>query len=94
MYGKLKETAEDVAVKDKLFNSTMSEVLGFANKHSERHEVGVRETEGQKDILTAANSKGYRKGMIQRVAMFIRRGKTETIEYDNLVSEYRSKLRL
>ncbi len=91
---KLKETAEDIAVKDKLFDSSMAEVIGFATKHADRHEVGAGETDGQKDILSAAKSKGYQMKLIRRTAMFIRRGRTETIAYDNLVSEYRNKLGL
>ena len=91
---KLVETAGDIAVKDKLFNSTMSEVLGFAKKHAERHVVRGGETEGQKDILSAAKSKGYTMKQIRRAAMFIRRGKTETVAYENFVSEYRNKLGL
>ena len=90
---KLKQTDEDVAVMNKLFDSTMSEVLGFAKKHAARHEVGG-ETDGQKDILCAAKSKGYTMAIVRRAAMFIRRDRMETIAYRNFVSGYRSKLGL
>lgn len=91
---KFVETAGDIAVKDKLFNSTMSEVTRFANKHRQAHIVGSDETDEQKDILCAAKMKVYNMGFIRKVSSMIRRNMVDTEYYSNVVGLYRDKLKL
>ena len=91
---KLKQTDEDVAVMEKLFDSTMREVLGFSGKYSAAHCVGTRETDEQKDIICAAKARGYQKGLIRKFAYFIRAGLTDSAVYSDEVLDYRERLEL
>lgn len=91
---KYAETKEDLEVKDKLFDSTMSEVLRFSEKHRKAHCVGVRETEEQKDVLCAAKMKGYQMGVIRKFSSMVRRSLVDTDAYARAVESYRCKLGL
>ena len=91
---KLKETAEDVAVKDRLFDSSLAEVLRFAKKHCELHIVGEGEVDDQKDILCAAKMKGYQMGVVRSFSSLIRRKLIDSSQYTTEVSVYRERLGL
>lgn len=70
---RLKNDASDFAVIEGLWAATRREIEGFARKYAERHEVGVRRSEGQRDICHAAKVKGYRIGDISLIGGMLRR---------------------
>ncbi|KHQ51128.1 hypothetical protein [Mameliella alba] len=56
----LKETAEDIAVKDRLWSATERELLYFAGRMREEHKPGHDgDTDGQRDVVSAARDRGY-----------------------------------
>lgn len=72
-----KETPEDVAVKERLWDATVREARGFASRHARGHQRGTRETPEQYDIAFAAKMKGYPMGLIRSLSRAIRRGESE-----------------
>lgn len=74
---KLKETAEDLEVKERLWGATVREVREISERYAAAHEVGVRETERQYDIVFAAKKRGYPMGLVRDLARSIRCGKSE-----------------
>lgn len=87
-----KETAEDVAVKDRLWSATEAEAMRFANRCAEEHVVGAAYSDGQKDVTEAAHQKGYPKGLIRKLATHIRADRDE--DRAALTHDYRCKLGL
>lgn len=67
-----KETVEDIAVKDRLWSATEAEAMRFAERCAEEHVVGIKYSDGQKDVTDAAHKKGYPKGLIRALATHIR----------------------
>ena len=87
-----KETAEDVAVKDRLWSATEAEAMRFANRCAEEHVVGAAYSDGQKDVTEAAHKKGYPKGLIRKLATHIRADREE--DRTALLEEYRNSIGL
>lgn len=59
------ETDADRAVKANLWRATRDEILRISTRYHCAREVGVRETERQRDVLLAAKVKGYPMGLIR-----------------------------
>lgn len=91
---KLKETPEDIAVKTKLFDASLAEVLRFATKHCDAHCVGEKETDDQKDVLCAAKLKGYLMGDVRSFSSLTRRQLIDSDSYDFEVRAFRERLGL
>lgn len=65
---RLKETADDFAVKDNLWLATRREIFRFADRFDEERVPGEPASEGQDEVLRAAKRKGYRRTIIRSVA--------------------------
>lgn len=87
-----KETAEDIAVKDRLWSATEAEAMRFAKRCADAHVVGSAYSEGQKDVTHIAFKKGYPKGLIRKLATHIRANREE--DRTALLLEYRSSIGL
>lgn len=89
---KLKETAGDIEVKERLWCATEREVLKFAGREAEEFVKGEAHSDGQKDVTSAAKKKGYPCGLIRSL------GRARRLELDAEISaqlsEYREKIGL
>ncbi|REF70384.1 hypothetical protein [Paracoccus versutus] len=71
---KFKETAEDLAVKDRLWDATERELEHFARLYAEGHVAGFRYRDAQKDATSAAKRRGYPKGLVRDLGAVVRKG--------------------
>ncbi len=69
---RFKETADDIAVKDRLWASTEVEALRFAEREAEEFVIGHAYSDGQKDVTAAAKKKGYPIGLIRKLGRALR----------------------
>lgn len=71
---KLKETPDDLAVKERLWCATEREIERFAKAYADGHIVGQAYSDAQRDATSAAKSKGYPKGLIREAGRFVKNG--------------------
>lgn len=71
---KFKETAEDLAVKDRLWDATERELEHFARLYADGYVVGEPYSDAQKDATSAAKRKGYPKGLVRDLGAIVRKG--------------------
>lgn len=88
----LKEDAADIQVKERLWQATERELLGFSERYAAAHEVGERVSDPQEDIACAAKLKGYPKTLVRNLGGVIRRELPD--ETRGLLDGYRQKLGL
>lgn len=69
----LMEAHEDLAVKERLWDSTLREKMRFAQCHAAEHVVRETRTVSQVDILEAAKRKGYEIPLIEGCGSLFRR---------------------
>lgn len=84
------ETVADVEVENRLWDATKRELLGFCQKFADRHVVGERRSDGQKDVCEAAKLKGYRITDVARIGAAIRSGR----DFSDTLESYRESLGL
>lgn len=91
----LKETAADKAVKERLWEASKAELLRFAGLYAQRHEPGVRYSDGQRDATAAAKAKGYRIGLVRLCGQNLISGNDKIRqEMDEAIARFRVQLGL
>lgn len=91
---RLKETAEDLAVKDRLWDATDRELHHFAEIYAAGHVPGERYSDAQKDATSAAKVKGYPKGLVRSLGDIVRKDEWGGVEAASIRQEYRARLGL
>lgn len=91
---RFKETAEDIAVKLRLWEASYRELMHFAERYAEEHVVGERSSEGQESVVWAAKAKGYPIGVVRRLGSLVRRDMREAPEAKAVTERYRERLGL
>ncbi|WP_313349101.1 hypothetical protein [Paracoccus sp. (in: a-proteobacteria)] len=71
---KFKETAEDIAVKDRLWDATERELEHFSRLYADGYIKGEDYSDAQRDATSAAKRKGYPKGLVRALGGIIRKG--------------------
>lgn len=87
-----KETPADLAVKERLWDATVSEVKRYAKMYADLHVVGERSSDQQDDLADIAKAKGYPKMLIRLAGSLHRRGLIEGQEGAQLLAEYKYRL--
>lgn len=90
----MKEDAQDVAVKRRLWEATAKELLHFANRCAEEHVVGQRYPRGQQAVTAAAKRKGYPILLVRALGSLIRRGKIDAPEVTLMLLRYKDDIGL
>ncbi|MTH66720.1 hypothetical protein [Paracoccus shanxieyensis] len=71
---RFKETADDLAVKAKLWDATDREIERFARSYADGFVKGERYSDAQKDACAAAKRKGYPKMLIHALGAQVLKG--------------------
>lgn len=91
---KLKETAGDLAVKEKLWCSTERELHGFAAAYADGRVKGEKYSDAQRDATCAAKRKGYPVMLVRKLGGIILKGEWGGVECTSLHARYRHRIGL
>lgn len=88
----LKETPEDLAVRERVYAAAGDELCGFVERlerlDAERQDI----SEQAKEVLAEAKGRGYSAKILRRVVALRKRDKNELAEEEAILDVYKSAL--
>jgi uncharacterized protein (UPF0335 family) len=88
----MRETPEDVAVRDRVYSITADELRGFVERFEQLAAEKADIAEQQKEVLAEAKGRGYDTKVLRKVIALRKRKPDEVAEEDAILEMYKTAL--